>query len=312
LKRNDRLIAIVIALQQRPETAQALADKLEVSKRTILRDMEALSEIGIPLYAVSGPAGGFRLMDGFKLPPLQFDSQEALAILFSLNAMTKMADTPFNQARWTAIDKLKATMPENVLQQVEPLLSRFEMEIPSRSYSTPWLEKLLIWAGSSVWIRAYYRSERQERWLELLPQRIYSAHGFWYCEAYSAFHREQRTFRIDRFVEVQPIEPPIAGQAPIDRSREQDEAKAGSIHIRVELSYRGALLAEQDPHIGGLVRQLDQSQWELAFDCPPSEWEWALDFFTRLGTDANVLEPPALRAEIYERACRLAERYKPE
>lgn len=57
MKRTDRLMAILIALQQKPETAQRLADKFEVTKRTILRDMQSLSEMGIPLYSMTGPSG---------------------------------------------------------------------------------------------------------------------------------------------------------------------------------------------------------------------------------------------------------------
>src|SRR5690349_16870199 len=106
LKRTDRLMAILIALQQRPETAQSLADKFEVSKRTVLRDMQSLSEMGIPLYSITGPKGGFRLMEGFQLPPLQLDSQEALTVLFALRAVARIADAPFKQARWTVMDKI--------------------------------------------------------------------------------------------------------------------------------------------------------------------------------------------------------------
>lgn len=57
MRKLDRLMAIVMALQHRPETAQSLADKLEVSKRTIIRDMQALSEMGVPIYSLPGPQG---------------------------------------------------------------------------------------------------------------------------------------------------------------------------------------------------------------------------------------------------------------
>ncbi|RJG23573.1 YafY family protein [Paenibacillus thiaminolyticus] len=92
MKRSDRLAAIVMALQTGTETAQSLADKFEVSKRTILRDMQALSEMGVPFYALSGPVGGYRLMDGYKLPPLQFSSLEAMTVLCALQGMTQLVD----------------------------------------------------------------------------------------------------------------------------------------------------------------------------------------------------------------------------
>ena len=201
MRKLDRLMAIVMALQHRPETAQSLADKLEVSKRTIIRDMQALSEMGVPIYSLPGPQGGYRLMEGYKLPPLHLTSDEALVVMFALNAMTKIADTPFNQARWTALDKIRAILPEQTLHEIEPLLTRLELDIPSREYSIPHLETIVRHAAASRWVRVYYRSENRQRWLHLKPKRVYMAHGFWYTEAYSLEHRETRTFRIDRMLE---------------------------------------------------------------------------------------------------------------
>ncbi|RIX53755.1 WYL domain-containing protein [Paenibacillus nanensis] len=300
-------MAILIALQHRSETAQALAEKLEVSKRTILRDMQALSEIGIPLYAVPGPSGGFRLMDGYKLPPLHFDAKEAFAILFALDAVTKLTDTPFHQARWTVADKIRACLPQSVLQQVEPMLEHIEIDIPDRPQRTPLLNQLLDHAASSRWIRAYYRSERKQRWITIKPIKVYTAHGFWYCEAYSPEHRENRTFRADRFTQIEHAAKP--DEAILQQVAGETGHAAADIPVVARLSYRGALLAEQDPHVGHQVRQIDDEEWELAFTCPSSEWNWAIKFFYALGTDAMVLEPLELRDELYKQGLSLTERY---
>ena len=202
----DRLLAIVIALQNGPRTAQSLADHLEVSRRTILRDMQTLAEIGVPIYAEAGPGGGFRLMERFRLPPLQFHAQEAMAVLFALESLAKLADTPFSEARWTATEKIKAIMPEETLRQMEPLLERGELKIPQRTVKTPHLPALFEYTAESVPIRVLYRSETRRRWLRLHPERIYTAHGFWYCAAYSETHGEARTFRVDRMERVEAMD----------------------------------------------------------------------------------------------------------
>lgn len=303
-------MAILIALQQKTATAQSLADKFEVSKRTILRDMEALSEMGIPLYATTGPSGGFQLMEGYKLPPLQFDSQEALTLLFALNALTKMADTPFNQARWTTMNKITAIMPPSILQQVEPILNHLEIDVPNRSYKTPLLEDLLRFASEATWIQAHYRSEKHQRWLQLLPQRVYMAHGFWYCEAYSIEHKEQRTFRADRFDQLAAMEKTQSDICKAERVHVKSDATSQSIHVIAKLTYRGALLAERDPHIGQYVKHVTDDEWELDFMCPAEEWSWAIKFFFTLGLDAEVMEPRSLKQEIYQMASQLCSRYQ--
>ncbi|GFR37582.1 DeoR family transcriptional regulator [Insulibacter thermoxylanivorax] len=308
MRKLDRLMAIVMALQHRPETAQSLADKLEVSKRTIIRDMQALSEMGVPIYSLPGPQGGYRLMEGYKLPPLHLTSDEALVVMFALNAMTKIADTPFNQARWTALDKIRAILPEQTLHEIEPLLTRLELDIPSREYSTPHLETIVRHAAASRWIRVYYRSENRQRWLHLKPKRVYMAHGFWYTEAYSLEHRETRTFRIDRMLEIQELEKPPR-EEPIEE--EAQAAKlSGHIRIRAALTYRGALLAEQNRYIGQQVKQISDDQWLLDFMCPLEEWQWAVKFFYSLALDAEVLEPLQLREEVRHMAEQVSARYE--
>lgn len=313
MKRSDRLAAIVMALQMGTETAQSLADKFEVSKRTILRDMQALSEMGVPFYASSGPVGGYRLMEGYKLPPLQFSPLEAMTVLCALQGMTQLADTPFNAERWSALDKIKQALPEQVRSEIEPVLDKLSLSMPKRSYRVPMLNRLMDCTGDGVWIRAHYRSANQARWLRLRPLRIVTAHGFWYCEAFSLDHGEERTFRVDRFQEIERIEATAeleAARLKSSRVKKTRDAGGDAIYIRARLTYRGALLAEQDEHIGDRVRQIGEEEWELEFTCPRSEWTWAVRFFYGLGLDGEVLEPAALRREIRERAGRMCERYE--
>ncbi|MBH5317635.1 WYL domain-containing protein [Paenibacillus sp. GSMTC-2017] len=305
-------MAIIIALQQRSETAQSLASKLEVSTRTIFRDMQALSEIGIPLYAITGPAGGYRMMEGYQLPPLQFDTKEALTMLFALNTLTKLKDTPFKQARWTVMDKIRASLPSSLLERVEPMLKHVEMDVPIRSHETPLLEELFAYTSESSWIRVHYRSERHEQWINMQPKRVYTAHGFWYCEAYSLQHNEMRTFRVDRFNYLERSAKPEQEKSTVVESVAIEKQSDETIPIKAKLTYRGSLFAEQDHHVGQFVKHIDENEWQLKFDCPISEWEWAVSFFFTLGLDAEVIDPPELKSELFEQASQLSLRYKPK
>ncbi|MCH1640964.1 WYL domain-containing protein [Paenibacillus timonensis] len=311
MKRMDRMMAIVMALQQRAETAQSLADRLEVSKRTVLRDMQALTEIGIPLIALSGPGGGYRLMDGFRLPPLQLDAGEALTVLLALDGMGKYGGSPFREAKWTVADKIRSALPEQMLGQIAPLLRHVEMEVPERGIQAPFLSALMGYAAGGKWIRAEYRSMNYRRQLTLKPLRVYAAHGFWYCEAESLEHGEKRTFRVDRFVEAAETSPPP--DACTDRGAEAkkgDTPAAADFRLQVILTYRGSLLAEQDPHFGQKVQQTGEEEWRLDCLLPGTEWDWAVAYFFALGRDAEVLEPQTLREELHRRAVELAELYR--
>ncbi|GAA0371906.1 helix-turn-helix transcriptional regulator [Bacillus horti] len=309
MNRIDRLLAIVIALQQRQETAQSLADKFEVSKRTIFRDLQSLAEMGIPLYSHSGPHGGIRLMDGYALPPLKLTTQEAMTLLFSLNAVTQLTDTPFNQERWTVIDKVKAILPEDQLRQLESVLKSFTIEIPKRSYKVPHLAPLLSYTANAVWLKVFYRSANHQRWLDILPQQVYTAHGFWYCQAYSATHEEVRTFRVDRMDNLEELDN-IAMHEEVDvkrlakfanqthKSSNDQNLSDERIPIRVKVTYRGMLQVEQDPEIGECLMPISENEWEVRFDLPLTEWNWAVQFFYSLGLEAEVIAPEKLRLEI--------------
>lgn len=301
-----------MALQQRSETASSLAEKMEVSRRTILRDIQSLSEMGVPLYAVSGPQGGFRLMEGYQLPPLQLSSQEALTVLFALEGLIQYPDTPFNSERWTVRDKIKNILPKSMVDQIQPLLQTLEMNVPSRKYSTPYLSSLIQLTAESKWISTRYKSMNHHRRLILQPYKIYAAHGFWYCEAYSQTHGETRTFRVDRMEEV--TEEEAHEITDINQScsltHQKVHKKLATIHIRAKLTYKGMLQVEKDEHIGECITSIGEDAWLAEFDLPVSEFPWVIHLFYSIGTDAEVIEPISLRHEIYAKAKEVHDRYR--
>lgn len=308
VKRMDRLMAILIALQLRPERAQSLAEKFEVSKRTILRDMQSLSEMGVPIYSTTGPTGGFRLMEGYQLSPLQFNSQEALIILMALQAVTKMTDTPFNEARWTVIDKIRSSLPPHILEQIQPVLERTEIEMPVRNYRVPQLVELMDHTTNCKWLNIFYHSKNHQRWLVIFPKRVYTSHGFWYCEAYSVTHQEDRLIRVDRIKQIQETDPPT--DTDVSSSKIGGEENERAIRIIAKLTYKGMLQVEQDIHIGECLYANSDDEWIVDFQCPVTEWSWAVQLFYSLGLDAEVLEPPILRKEIYDLAHQVSRRYQ--
>ncbi len=297
-----------MALQQQGETASSLAKKMEVSRRTILRDIQSLSEMGVPLYAISGPQGGFRLMEGYQLPPLQLNSQEALTVLFALQGLMQYPDTPFNSERWTVRDKIKNILPKHMIDQIHPLLETLEMNIPARNYVTPYLSPLILLTAESKWISTLYKSMNHHRRLILQPYKVYAAHGFWYCEAYSSTHGETRTFRVDRMEEVTEEQPQEIPQHTSVHDQEHMKDQA-SIHIRAKLTYKGMLQVERDEHIGECIRSIGEDEWLAECDLPASEIPWAVQLFYTLGMDAEVIEPALLRDEIRTKSREVYDRY---
>ena len=119
MNRTDRLTGIILALRGGRRTAAELAARFEVSRRTILRDVAALGEIGVPVVAAPGAGGGLELADGYWLPPLQLSSDEATLLLLALGALGEATGSPFGEKRRTVEEKRRAALRPEVTREAE-------------------------------------------------------------------------------------------------------------------------------------------------------------------------------------------------
>ena len=109
MNRIDRLAAILIQLQSRPLLkAQDIADKFSISLRTVYRDVKALEEAGVPVIGEAG--SGYRLMEGYKLPPVMFSQEEATALLTASKLVASKTDAGIRRHYTTALDKIRAIL----------------------------------------------------------------------------------------------------------------------------------------------------------------------------------------------------------
>jgi len=115
MRELDRILGILLLLQSgRATSAKKLAERFEVSTRTIYRDLRTMSLLGIPVYAERGRKGGVRLLEGYFLPPLMFSRDEAIALLLGLIVVRSLRVAPFQEAMETASHKLLSAVPEHL------------------------------------------------------------------------------------------------------------------------------------------------------------------------------------------------------
>lgn len=309
MNRMDRLTAIILLLQGGKRSASDIARRFEVSKRTIFRDIQSLCEMGVPVITEPGAHGGYTLMPDYSLTPLQLTLRETLLLRLALSSVSQLADTPFKPERESLLAKMQTLIPPLQQQNAERLLHAIRLDVPSRHYATPWIEQLLESARTGQWLRILYRSERGASQYTILPQRLYAAGGFWYCEAYALERQEERTYRVDRVVEVSTTEAPTlehvepsAAQLPYGHPSHAE--------VRILLTARGVLLLESDPQLGDAIQlHGDEGGGLLCFRCPPTEYDWLVRTALHLGSDADVLAPVSLRQRIREAAQEIARRY---
>lgn len=288
MTRVERLTATILLLQEGRRNCEWLARELGVSRRTVIRDVQSLTAMGVPVLSFEGATGGYEIAREFTLAPLHLTWREALLLMLAVGGLEKMADTPFLADRASLVAKLRALMPEGQRSRVEALLSRVSLEVPERAQRARYLESLLQAVGSGAWVRIAY----SESSYVLRPDRLYADRGFWYLEGIA--DGKSRNLRVDRISAVEACEPPERIEEPLPYGHPSHPL------VRVRLTASGARIVEREPHLGKLIGGSGPTCIE--FRCPPEELPWYARYFGGMGPDAQVEAPTELVDLIVERA----------
>jgi predicted DNA-binding transcriptional regulator YafY len=207
MNRIDRLAAIVIQLQsKRLVKAQDIADKFSISLRTVYRDINALEEAGVP---VIGEAGiGYRLMEGYKLPPVMFNEDEASALLTAAKLMQSMSDESSSKHYTSALDKIKAVLrlaEKDHLEEIDDHIAVVSHPaIVHKKPSDLHLAKILKAISSATVLDIDYTSLEKNESLnrQVEPIGIYYQGRHWYLVAFCRLRMDYRNFRTDKINKI--------------------------------------------------------------------------------------------------------------
>jgi predicted DNA-binding transcriptional regulator YafY len=213
--RSERLVSLMLLLQARsPRSARELARTLEVSMRTVYRDVEALGIAGVPVYAERGSGGGIALSDGYRQTVAQFSTDELHALFVA--AADPLADLGVT-AHQRALHKIKGALPEFQQRAAEKAGQRILLD-HNRWYRTEQPGEVLATLRRAVWddrvIRITYRDRIGTQTVrEVEPLGLISKAGVWYVAA-RIQSGEMRTFKAERIVSVEQL--PKQFTRPVD------------------------------------------------------------------------------------------------
>lgn len=307
MNRIERLTAIVLLLQEKSHTSAAIARHFEVSKRTILRDVQALSEMGIPVIAREGVGGGYALPDDYYLAPLPLSLQESFLLHLALRSLIGLAALPFEPARASLLIKLRSILPKAQLAGLEPMLERVEVDIPHRLQPAPFLDDLMAAMQAQRWLEVTYQSAERRSTQQLLPQQLSTQNGFWYCRAYSHTHQTERIYRVDRIRTLAWLANPLPTPTHPPSVPYTHESHP---QIVAFLTAQGVAYVESEPQLGQSIQHHADGTGSLNFRCPPTELKWYTRYFASLGDDVLVQEPQELRQQIYQLGQKLTNLYQ--
>lgn len=317
--RASRLVNLLLLLQSRGrQTATELAADLEVSVRTVYRDVEALSEAGVPIYAERGPGGGVRLVDGYRTRLTGLTADEADALLLS-GLPGPAAELGLGTVVTAARLKMLAALPPELRTRAVRIAERFHLDAPGwfqQAEPVPCLELLAraVWETRSVDV-VYRRGERVES-RRLDPLGVVLKGGVWYLVAMS--RGEPRTFRISRVERTElgdTFERPgtfdLAAYWTASTARLEEWRGAIEVTVLVAPDRRQALEHAIGPAAAGTIQRVGRSH---AGDPDVLRFRHeSIDYAFRdlvvAAREVEVLGPPELRQMLADTADLLATRY---
>ncbi len=202
-----RLLTLLELLESFERVSGAvLAQKLEVSLRSVQRYVTQLQDLGIPVESTRGVGGAYRLKPGFRLPPLMLTDDEALAVSLGLRTLESLGLNAFAPATTSAMSKLKRVLPKNLAEHVSIMQEAVELEPSWWSVSID--PKCLMTVASAVQTRmpivfAYRAFDGTQTKREVEPYSALFHDGRWYMVGYCRLRLAVRSFRFDRMLEIQ-------------------------------------------------------------------------------------------------------------
>ena len=300
---SARMLRLLSLLQtHRYWPGAELAGRLEVSERTLRRDIDRLRDLGYPVDATRGVAGGYQLKSGAAMPPLLLDDDEAVAIAVGLRSAAGGAVTGIEEASLQALAKVIQVMPPRLRGRVEAL----------RAYAVPAaMGGPTVDSGSLIVIaqacrdderlRFSYVSRSGERTSRLVePHRLVSVGRRWYLVAWDAERHDWRTFRVDRL-----FDPALTGARFCQRALPGGDAvefvrtQLASIPTRYEIVIAVHASAERVMEVverWGTVEEVESGGCVLRMSV--DDLAWPTMVLSAIGADFEVLNPPELRDHV--------------
>jgi predicted DNA-binding transcriptional regulator YafY len=298
---SSRLLSLLSLLQGRRDwPGDELADRLEVSGRTIRRDVERLRRLGYPVESLTGPAGGYRLAAGTAMPPLLLDDDEAIAIAVGLRTAARASVTGIEETSLRALVKLEQVLPSHLRRRVRALGDATAIGgAPGGPTVDP--QALTVIAAACrdhERIRFHYTGrDGAESRREAEPHSLVNLGRRWYLVAWDCGREDWRTFRLDR------VKRPTAGGvrfSPRTLPGRKDAAAYVSANLRTMPQAHEAVVTlrcpgdqlRRRPYLWGTVEDIDEES--CTYRSGDDNLDWLAMRIATLGVEFEVHEPPEL------------------
>jgi len=299
VKRFDRIVAILVQLQsKRIVKAQELADRFEVSLRTIYRDVRTLEACGVPIISEAGV--GYSIMEGYRLPPIMFTREEAGSFVAAEKLMQKYVDKSLGSYHESAMYKVKSVLRGREKDWISALESQIIVDPSQKLFNENLpnaLEILFESIAEKQQVFLKYQSLESEnpsdRHIE--PVGLFHENGFWYVLAYCHMRGDYRHFRTDRMLQIQrtPNDFTLEHGTLDDHRNKPETIQKTKVRILVDKSIARYINSAKKQY-GFVSEELKGNSVEMTFMTYNLENGFAR-WYLMFGDYAKILEPEELK-----------------
>ncbi|MGG1553339.1 helix-turn-helix transcriptional regulator [Paenibacillus ferrarius] len=312
MPKSKRLMELMMTVnRKRRFKVGELADEFNVSTRTILRDLQELSELGVPLYSEVGPHGGYQVLRERVLPPIAFTEGEAVAMFFAVHALRHYSSLPFDAESASALSKFYFHMPGDIRDQIDRMKERVDFVSPTRRGDAPHLSALLDAAVHQKVLTITYESKSEGTTSrQIQPISLYAHNGFWYCTAYCFLREGIRVFRCDRIRDASPGSAEPLNLSDIRLSRQEVVLPTDPVRLQAKLTRIGTQRCESELWLSPHLHVHEDGTAEIDVEVSRSDIPFYTEFFISLGKEAALIGPRELKAAIRQHLAELLEKYQ--
>jgi predicted DNA-binding transcriptional regulator YafY len=309
---SSRLLELLSLLQGRRDwPGNELAGRLEVSRRTIRRDIERLRELGYPVESVTGPAGGYRFRAGSAMPPLLLDEDESIAIAVGLRTAAGASVAGIEEAAVRALVKLEQVLPVHLRRRVAALGSAtFTLPVAAPTVDAQHLAVIAAACRDFECLRFGYRSrDGTDSRREVEPHSLVNHGRRWYLVAWDRRRDDWRTFRLDRLarpasIGVRFIQRRLPAKDAAAYVKQSITGAPNRFEAIVTLHAAAEAIASRAPAHWGAIQRIDAHTCQ--YRTGDDDLRWLALRIAMLDVDFEVHEPPELIEHLRELAGRLS------
>ena len=295
---NSRLFEIVyLLLEKKKVTAKELAERFEVSTRTIYRDIEVLSRANIPIYATKGKDGGIGLLEEFVLNKTVLSEEEQNQILFALQGMDKVT----GQAGNDIVAKLSTIFQKEADDWLKIDFSNWGKEGSQKEWFAV-LKKAILHKTLVQFI--YYNTNGQKSKRTVEPLQIWFKDKSWYLVSYCRQKEDYRIFKIARMKEIEVLNEHFERTLPGPPTKQEKAFPTITLQLEInkEMAYRVYDEFEPDE-----VTLKENGDFVITVEYPENDWVYG--YILSFGETAKVLAPETAKAKIQEKLEKMLKKY---